>query len=425
MKRFYILFVLAIICFGCNNDDNGGTPPVTENLPPSEFDLLTVGDSSTGVDVLPELTWEVATDPEEDTVTYSLFLSTDTDPQTVIGNRISSTSFTITERLELTTTYYWKVRATDDNGNSADSETFSFTTRNLNSRALTLNADFPPRVEFTTSVFQDKIWIIGGRVRDGDVIENRNDIWSSEDGITWTLEVEEAPFTPRNGLKSVVFQDKIWVVGGFDITTQNDIWSSENGIDWTLEIEEANFPGLTAHELIVFNDRLWIIGGNSEFMLQNTIWSSTDGINWSEEVTAPFSLRTTAATVFDGKLWVVSGLQVTSTDLSDVWSSTNGVDWTLEIENAPFLPKSRHTVESFSNHLWVLAGVSESQNPEEADFVSNTVWGSIDGVEWTMIEEAMQFPARQSHQSVRFNDGILLIGGFGDDNFLNDVWLLE
>ncbi|MEO0902304.1 MAG: kelch repeat-containing protein, partial [Bacteroidota bacterium] len=285
--------------------------------------------------------------------------------------------------------------------------------------------DFPPRILFTTTVFQDKVWIIGGRVRDGDVIENRNDIWSSEDGETWTLEVDEAPFTARNGLNSVVFQNKLWVIGGNDIQTQNDVWSSENGIDWTLETEEANFPGLGEHELIAFNDRLWIIGGVGGFTLQNTIWSSSDGINWSEEVTdAPFSPRITAATVLNEKLWVISGSQVTSTDLSDVWSSTNGVDWTLEIENAPFLPKSRHTVESFSNQLWVLGGESESPNPEEDDFLSNTVWGSVNGVEWSMAEEAMQFSARQSHQSVLFNDGILLIGGFGDD-FLNDVWFLD
>ena len=424
MIRFYTLLVLVIICTGCNSDDNGGTPPNVENLPPMAFDLLRVTDTSTNVDVLSEFTWETATDPEDDPVTYTLFLSTNSNPETVISTDISSTSFTLTERLELNTTYYWKVRATDNNNNTTDSNTFSFTTRNLNSRALTLNANFPPRVLFGTSVFQDKIWVIGGRVRDGDVIENRNDIWSSEDGVTWALEVDEAPFTPRNGFKSVVFQNKLWVIGGFDITTQNDVWSSENGIDWTLETEEANFPGLADHALVEFDNRLWIIGGISGFSLQNKVWSSGDGVNWVEEVTAPFSTRITAAAVFDGKLWVISGSQVTSTDLSDVWSSTNGVDWTLKIENAPFLPKSLHTVESFSNHLWVLAGESESPNPEESDFVSNTVWGSMDGTEWSMADEAMQFSARQSHQSIRFNDGILLIGGFGDD-FLNDVWFLD
>ncbi|MEM0932455.1 MAG: kelch repeat-containing protein [Bacteroidota bacterium] len=427
MIRFYTLLVLVIICTGCNSDDNGGTPPNVENLPPMAFDLLSVADTSTNVDVLSEFTWEAATDPENGSVTYTLFLSTDSDSETVISTDISSTSFTLTERLELNTTYYWKVRATDDNGNSTDSEVFRFTTRDLTAELLTVDANFPPRYLFAASVFQNKVWVIGGLVPDDGDTNRANDIWSSQDGINWTLEVEEAPFSPRFGLKSIVFQEKLWVIGGFDREdTRNDVWSSVDGINWTLEVEEANFPGLRSHELVVFNDRLWIIAGVNGFMLQRKIWSSSNGINWVEEVAeTPFTSRTTASTVFDNRMWVISGSQVTSSDLSDVWSSTNGVDWTLEIENAEFLPKSLHTVESFSNKLWVLAGRSESPDPEEADFLSNTVWTSTNGTEWTMADDATQFSKRRGHQSVLFNGGILLLGGAGETGLLNDVWFLD
>ncbi|WP_422858075.1 hypothetical protein ACOKFD_11575 [Flagellimonas sp. S174] len=430
--QFSILILMALIWGSCSNDDNAPSAPIIDpsqqNQAPAQFDLLTVGNTSINIDVLPELTWETATDPEGDTVTYTILLDTNTNPQNRIANDISSTSFTIGERLDLNTTYYWKVRATDSNNNSTDSEIFSFSTRNLEATLLTINADFSPRVLFAASVFQNKIWVIGGRGPDGSFVTDRNDIWSSEDGLTWTLEVEEAPFSKRSGLNSVVFQQKLWVIGGFDssVGSRNDVWSSTNGIDWTLEIEEANIPGLNGHELIVFNNRLWIIGGTSNFSLQRKVWSSADGINWVEEVAeTPFSSRRTASTVFDGKLWVISGVQVTSTDLSDVWSSNNGVDWTLEIENAPFLPKADHTVVSFVDQLWVLAGASENPNPEADDFLSNTVWGSMNGTDWNMVPDAMQFPERAGHKSVLFNGGILLFGGVGEDGFLNDVWFLN
>ena len=189
---FVTLLVLTSLTLACNGEDN--MPPISENQPPAQFNLLTVGNTSTNIDLLPELSWETAVDPEGDNVTYTVFLDTATDPQSILMNGVTDTSFAIVERLELNTIYYWKVSATDSNDNTTDSETFSFSTRNLRATLLTSNAGFSPRVSLTSSVFQDKVWIIGGSGPDGSFVLDRNDIWSSEDGINWTLEVVNAPF---------------------------------------------------------------------------------------------------------------------------------------------------------------------------------------------------------------------------------------
>jgi len=421
-----ILWSIASLFASCKNDDNSEASQ--KNQAPEDFKLLTVGNTSTKIDLLPELTWEAATDPEGDTVTYSVFLDTNSTPQNSIATELTGTYFTILENLNLNTTYYWQVKATDSNDNTTNSEVFSFSTRNLKATLLTANAGFSPRGAFTATVFKDKIWVIGGRGPEDLIITQHNDIWSSEDGENWTLALTRAPFSKRSFLKSIVFKDKLWVIGGFarGLGSKNDVWSSENGIDWDLEIEEANFPPLQNFELLSFKDRLWIIGGQNQFTLQNKVWSSANGINWVEEVvTTPFASRTTAGEVFNNKLWIVSGFQVTSPNFSDVWSSNNGIDWTLEIENAPFFPKSRHTVTVFSNHLWVIAGSNRNPDPLAADFLSNTVWDSTDGKNWSNTEDSMPFLERSGHQTVQFNNGILLLGGLSEEGFLNDAWFLN
>src|SRR3989337_1192560 len=42
-----------------------------------------------------------------------------------------------------------------------------------------------------------------------------NDVYSSSDGITWVLETTVNPFTARYGHSAVVFNSKLWVIGGF------------------------------------------------------------------------------------------------------------------------------------------------------------------------------------------------------------------
>jgi hypothetical protein len=62
----------------------------------------------------PTFSWEQATDPDGDTVTYDLYVDSQENPSTLIAENLSTTSFELTENLDFETQYYWKVVAKDD-----------------------------------------------------------------------------------------------------------------------------------------------------------------------------------------------------------------------------------------------------------------------------------------------------------------------
>ena len=111
--------------------------------------------------------------------------------------------------------------------------------------------------------FGKKIWVIGGS--DGNKL---NDIWASSDGLTWEEVTTNAPFSERSFHTSVVFDDKIWVIGGWNGGSSfvtNDVWSSIDGITWLEASPEqgASFPARFVHTSLVFDNKIWVIGGST------------------------------------------------------------------------------------------------------------------------------------------------------------------
>src|SRR5579871_4280549 len=59
----------------------------------------------------------------------------------------------------------------------------------------------------------------------------------------WTKVTDQAAYAPRDGAGALVFQNKMWLIGGwnpgdkkfFPRICNNEVWSSTNGADWTLE----------------------------------------------------------------------------------------------------------------------------------------------------------------------------------------------
>jgi hypothetical protein len=50
---------------------------------------------------------------------------------------------------------------------------------------------------------------------------NRNDVWSSADGTTWT-QLPDTPWAPRHAASVYVFDDAVWMVAGNNMTS--DVW---------------------------------------------------------------------------------------------------------------------------------------------------------------------------------------------------------
>jgi hypothetical protein len=114
-----------------------------------------------------------------------------------------------------------------------------------------------------------------------------SDVWSSSDGAIWELAIEEAPFGKRNFHQAMAFKDKLWVIGGIDedengnAQFKNDVWSSTDGINWELEIENALFSPRGFHKALIFDNKIWVIGGGGDTGSVNDIWYSEDGMEWN------------------------------------------------------------------------------------------------------------------------------------------------
>ena len=313
------------------------------------------------------------------------------------------------------------------------------------------------RYGHTSVVFNSKIWVMGG-----DDGSNRNDVWSSTDGSTWT---ESTPpgeaskdtdgtdgsaanwWTARYDHTSVVFDSKIWVLGGYDGGNRNDVWSSTDGSTWT----ESTPPGEASkdtdgtdgsaanwwtarwgHTSVVFppdgnGKKIWVMGGYDGGE-RNDVWSSPDGATWTES-TPPndkdgnpvvknnknwWKARSAhTSVVFDPdgagkKIWVLGGYD--GGERNDVWSSDNGQTWTRATSALPNRLSSHKMVE-YKDRLWSLGGSSDATKV----FLSS----ASPATGWT-AENTLPEAIKQT-QAVVFKNRIWLLGG-NYDGSTDKVW---
>jgi hypothetical protein len=101
-----------------------------------------------------------------------------------------------------------------------------------------------------------------------------NDVWSSEDGIHWKQETSAAPWHDRIWFSSVVYRNRMWIMGGWSFPYKNwsDVWYSKDGKTW--EQLESDVVWRERHELsaYVFKDKIWVAGGMVP-PLTNDVWS--------------------------------------------------------------------------------------------------------------------------------------------------------
>lgn len=303
---------------------------------------------------------------------------------------------------------------------------------------VTQRAPWAARDGHTCVVLQGRLWILGGAEAGGQT--HRNDIWFSPDGADWSQAVATAPWRARSHHASVAFKDRLWVMGGlsYDEVEKrsiylNDVWSSSNGVAWTMAKAVVPWSGRGHHTAVVFRDRIWLIGGQNssgENELSD-VWSSSDGEQWVAGTdSAPWGGRSYhASTVHRDRIWVVGGAGLASKDVmarrfrNDVWSSSDGVNWTPVAASAGWTARMGATVVSWNGQMWLLGGSvsSASSGPQ------NDVWSSSDGITWTEVFPAAKWPRRAEHTSVTFADSIWVLGGgnFRARVSYNDVWRLR
>jgi thermitase len=289
-------------------------------------------------------------------------------------------------------------------------------------------ASFSPRRSHTTGVFHDRMWVLAGD-QGGDVTRAyTNDVWSSPDGVNWTRVTGAASFSGRSCHSSVIYDDRIWVIGGFaqddqNLFIKNDVWYSADGVTWTRATASAPFSNRWGHRSVVFGNKMWVIGGetyiNGHFLPMNDVWYSDDGVNWTPATgSAAFPARLNfGLVVFDNRMWVIGGTDFGGV-VNDVWYSEDGANWTLATGSAAFSPRCQHTSVVFDDRIWMIGGYDWS-------WYKSDVWYSRDGVDWREATSSAEFPVRDTAASVVFDNRMWEIGGFvGGSQYAmyNDVW---
>lgn len=272
----------------------------------------------------------------------------------------------------------------------------------------------PSRALHTSLVFKGRMWALAGatlRASERSVTVVRHaDVWSSADGRKWEKVPQKGGFPMRHSHGSVVFRDRMWVIGGSgDQGHLADVWSSEDGQSWVREVSSAEFLPRLGHGCVVFKDRIWIVGGNVKGNPYATdVWSSPDGVRWTMAA-AKAGFRNgggqQTCVAFDGRLWRFG---------DDCWTSEDGASWT-KVVGQPKPYRSGDSCAVFKDRIFLTGGWYGFRR------YHSDVWSTRDGIRWTQESADAAFPVRASHASLVFNNRLWILFGT-DGESRSDVW---
>lgn len=252
----------------------------------------------------------------------------------------------------------------------------------------TQQADAPwnDRHSFGCFVWQNKIWVLGG--------DYNTDIWTYDNG-SWT-EVNSNADCFQNKRVAIcgVHDNKMWVIGGWKeeinngvvtITQYDDVWSSVDGITWTLVNSTPGFtPRGAVYGLPSFAGKMWVIGGTMMTGIDNVndpnpanrypqyahytdIWNSTDGVTWNNITSGNWTGKDYSNVfVYDNALMVTCGHNASENNTKKVYYSYNGANW-REITAIPFSGKHAASICINGSTLYLACGSENSG-------VSKNIW---------------------------------------------------
>lgn len=301
----------------------------------------------------------------------------------------------------------------------------------------------------TAAYYNSKIYYSGRTISTGAW-----GVYSSADGATWsplaTVAVNNTDSIPGMESTMITFNNKLFLiggqVGGFGSAT-NKVWSSTDGLTWTPSVVgtgEKRFVGRQRVPAVVFNNKLFVVGGSGYPSFGNLaysgtnyrdVWSTSTGTTWDSVNAAPaFIARSSPAlVVHKNKLWLIggrTGTGITTADnyLNDVWTSADGNTWTQVTTSTTFTARWGHQVISYNNELFLIGG-------ETFDGVQNDMWvSSDDGVNWTKVQAGnpralpASFTGRTCFSAFVQDNTVWIVGGRGvkDGNgaytLKSDIW---
>ena len=245
---------------------------------------------------------------------------------------------------------------------TADFETWS---------TVNANTGFGEREDFAHCTDGGKTYVIGGYYSDDKGEKFFNDTWISYGTLTFTALALENTVLPARGLRAAVFKDKPRVSGGFDGKAySNNVYYLDKEKGWIKEkTDKELFKPRASHGFIVFENKLWVIGGKGEKEKFCDVWSSSNGADWEAVTTgAIFGERSDfACFTYGGRMWVIGGQLKDGKAAGDVWWSVNGKVWIQAAKDA-FPARHSAGVITADGGVYIFGGM--------ADEIKNDGWWS-------------------------------------------------
>jgi hypothetical protein len=298
---------------------------------------------------------------------------------------------------------------------------------------VTERAGWQPRDSQGEVAYQGRLWIFGGWF--DSFTPAPRDVWSSPDGKTWARATAAAPWKHSDLAMSLVFDDRMWMLGGWcdgRLPTHeagNQVWSSKDGAQWRQATDGAAWSRRLAAAAVVFQGKMWILGGTEDYYfgdqasLKNDVWHSTDGKTWTLAAEhAEWSPRAYhQAVVLGDKMYLFGGGNYVPQyeARSDVWSSDDGVHWQQLTEAAPWHPRLWFSAVVYRDCMWILGGWSNEPSKNWGD-----VWYSRDGRTWHELKSKAIWKERHEHSAYVFDDKLWIAGGHAQP-LSSEVWSLE
>jgi len=159
------------------------------------------------------------------------------------------------------------------------------------------SAGFGARHSHCAVMYNNMLYVMMGINGTGPTATIFDDVWTGTGGSWLQFPKSDGAAWPtaRWGMSCIVYDNKIYMVGGETATSYSqEVWSF-NGLTWHRELV-AGFSGRSFESLIVVgsgsppNSKLVLMGGKGEVKANNEVWVY-DESTWSQLMTPPWGAR--------------------------------------------------------------------------------------------------------------------------------------
>jgi len=288
-----------------------------------------------------------------------------------------------------------------------------------------------------------------GLIAYGSTPDDKAALWTSADGLTWTpahdpggvFDVPSSGMLPVAGVADIVAGGPGFVaVGASD--DKPTVWTSPDGLEWTLAAQLASTSGWL-YDVEVVGADLVVEGAvdpdpDTSPDPEHRAWTSEDGTAWSRTAPDPIDYDvnpdpSAAHVTLDagpGLVAIAGEDDVPRAPQRTVlWTSVDGRSWTR-------VPEEQHGIDGAVGQAIEVGGqfVAVGERRGQADrYPDAAVWTSVDGLTWDPVtDDSFGGPMTQGiGDIIDTGTRLVAVGGSGGDpdnqtaGWSAAVWVLD